>query len=60
MRMVTEHKMTSYETDQENLKLLKLLAMRRYNFGKIKPNLNNYKCCHILEHLCFILNLTRQ
>ena len=60
MRMLTEDKTTSYAIDQSNLKLLKLLATRIYIFGKIKFILNNYKCDHVLEHLCFILNLNRQ
>lgn len=36
MRMVTEDKTISYAIDQSNLKLLKLLATRIHDFGKIK------------------------
>ena len=60
MRTVTEDKTISYAIDQSNLKLLKLLATRIHDFGKIKLILNNYKYYHVLEHLCFILNLNRQ
>ena len=41
MRMVTEDKTISYAVDQSNLKLLKLLATRIHDFGKIKQIIIN-------------------
>lgn len=53
MKMMTEQKVVSYATDLSNLKLL---SKKRHNFEKMKYTITNFKCCHVLDHLYFILN----
>lgn len=56
MRMITEQKAISYAI---NLSNLKLLPKKKHNFEKMKYTINNFKCCHVLDHLHFILNPSR-
>lgn len=56
MRMMTEQKAISYAI---NLSNLNLLSKKRHNFEKMKYTISNFKCCHVLDHLYFILNPSR-